>query len=172
MSRWSSEYTIRPSDVHSLIRNSERSVSLPTTTVSSRSIALGSPSSSESLRFGITTPRASTSVSVLASRIAWLSAARLLANAPTTPSATATTRPASASRPTARRVLVGASRRTARSGRIPSGPDAAMPSRPATIVIAPRPASDPAPPVYCPGGAPMSTGTSFRGPFLVGAKGC
>src|SRR5215213_8428997 len=119
MRRCSSEWTILPSGVQSFTRTSDPVVTLPTTAWSIRRMAAAFPSTRVSDRLGTITLWASTSVTVRASSVAAVWAARRLTTAPAIPTATATTTLASANRVRARRVLVDPCACPAGAGRSP-----------------------------------------------------
>src|SRR5215213_1091898 len=119
MRRCSSEWTILPSGVQSLTRTRDPVVTLPITAWSIRRMAAASPPTRASVRLGTITLWASTSVTVRASSVAAVWAARRLTTAPAIPTATATTTLASANRVRARRVLVDPCACPAGAGRAP-----------------------------------------------------
>src|SRR5215213_7378680 len=119
MRRCSSEWTILPSGVQSLTRTRDPVVTLPITAWSIRRMAAASPPTRASVRLGTITLWASTSVTVRASSVAAVWAARRLTTAPAIPTATATTTLASANRVRARRVLVDPCACPADAGRSP-----------------------------------------------------
>src|SRR5215213_5517185 len=119
MRRCSSEWTILPSGVQSLTRTRDPVVTLPITAWSIRRMAAASPPTRASVRLGTITLWASTSVTVRASSVAAVWAARRLTTAPAIPTAAATTTLASANRVRARRVLVDPCACPADAGRSP-----------------------------------------------------